>query len=398
MIELSDVEEAYSLLEGTVKHTPLRYSSFFSESSGADVYLKLENLQRTGAFKIRGAYNKIKNLETDKDGVVAASAGNHAQGVALAASEANVDAKVVMPKGAPISKVEATRSYGADVELYGIDYDEAQKRAIEIQEQENRELIHPFDDPLVQAGQGTIGLEILEEISPDFVIVPIGGGGLISGIATAIKEKEPTTKIVGVEAEGAASVLKSLQKGEIFERKSVSTISDGIATRKIANSTLEIIKQRTDDILEVTDDRTSDAILHLLEREKTVAEGAGAVSIAALDRLNIDKDDTVVCILSGGNIDSNVLSQVINRGLMNAGRYLKFRTVLKDKPGSLAEISRLISEEDSNIYAIHHDRMAKNVAVNAAEVEFHLETRNRKHANKIVRKLEKAQYEIEVIT
>ncbi len=397
MIELSDVEEAYSLLEGTVKHTPLRYSSFFSKQTDADVYLKLENLQRTGAFKIRGAYNKIKNLD-NKKGVVAASAGNHAQGVALAASEANVDAKVVMPKGAPISKIEATRAYGADVELYGIDYDEAQERAVEIQKQENRELIHPFDDPFVQAGQGTIGLEVLEEISPDCVIVPIGGGGLISGIATAIKEKKPDTEIVGVEAEGAASVLKSLEYGEIFERDSVSTISDGIATRKIARSTLEIIKQRTDDILEVTDDKTSDAILHLLEREKTVAEGAGAVSVAALDRLNIDKEDTVVCILSGGNIDSNVLSQVINRGLMNAGRYLKFKTVLKDKPGSLAEISRLISEEDSNIYAIHHDRMAKNVAVNAAEVEFHLETRNRKHANEIVRKLEKAQYEIEVIT
>lgn len=398
MINLEDVEEAHELIRGVVKKTPLRYSNFFSDKYEGKIYLKLENLQYTGAFKIRGAYNKIKNLSDKNKKVVAASAGNHAQGVALAASEAGVDAKVVMPRGAPISKIEATKDYGAEVELYGIDYDEAQQRAKEIQIEEKRELIHPFDDPYVQAGQGTLGLEILEELSPDVMIVPIGGGGLISGISTAVKDKKPETRIIGVEAEGAASVLKSLEENRVYERDSVSTISDGIATRKIAESTLEIIKNRVDDMVEVTDDKTADSILHLLEREKTVAEGAGAVSVAALERLNISPGETVVCNICGGNIDSNVLSQVITRGLMNAGRYLKFRTVLKDKPGSLAEISKLISEENSNIYAIHHHRMAKDIAVNAAEVEFQLETRNREHANKIVRKLENAGYEIDVIT
>ncbi|MDY6779223.1 MAG: threonine ammonia-lyase [Halobacteria archaeon] len=401
MIEIDDVEEARRTVEDVVRHTPLKRSRRFSEMTGSDLYLKYENFQRTGAFKIRGAYNKIQNLseEEREKGVIAASAGNHAQGVSLAASEAGIDAKIVMPKDAPISKVEATSGYGAEVVLHGADYDEAYDYALELQEEEGRTFVHPFDDPYVQAGQGTIGLELLDDLDGiDTVIVAVGGGGLISGVATAIKARSPDTRVVGVQTEGAESVPQSLERGEIYEREGVSTISDGIATRRIAESTFEVIKERVDDVVVVSDDETANSILHLLEREKTVVEGAGAVTLAAA--LNRDlgiEGENAVALLCGGNIDSNVLSQVINRGLINAGRYLKFETVLHDKPGALVDIATIISEHDANIYAIHHDRMAKDVTLNAAEVEFELETRSREHANRIVRSLEKAGYDIDVV-
>ncbi|MFB6284025.1 MAG: threonine ammonia-lyase [Halobacteria archaeon] len=399
MIDISDVEEAQELLEAqdVVADTPLRHSTALSSSVGADLYLKCENFQYTGAFKVRGAYNRIEDTDED-EAIIAASAGNHAQGVALAASDADRDVKIVMPRNASISKVQATSSYGAEVVLFGDNYDEASEKAWEIHEEEDRVFVHPFDDPLVQAGQGTIGLEIADELPDlDTVIVPIGGGGLISGVATAIKDRIPDARIIGVQAEGASSVVESLEKGEIYERDAVSTISDGIATRKISESTLETIEERVDEVVTVTDDETANAILRLLETEKLVSEGAGAVPLAAAlyRRLELE-GEKVVCTLSGGNIDSNVLSQVINRGLINEGRYLKFETVLEDKPGALVEIASVISEANANIYAIHHHRMAKDVTLNAAEVEFELETRSREHANMIVRNLEKLGYEINV--
>lgn len=400
MISYSDVEEARSVVGEVARHTPLERSRTFSEMTGAELYLKYENFQRTGAFKIRGAYNKIKNLSEDERdaGVIAASAGNHAQGVALAASEAGIDAKIVMPQDAAISKVEATSGYGAEVVLNGVDYSEAHEHAREIQEEEGLTFVHPFDDPFVQAGQGTIGTEILDDLpSADTVIASIGGGGMIAGFATAIKHESPDTRVVGVQAEGAASVPQSLEQGNIYEREGVSTISDGIATRRIAESTFDVIKEKVDEVVTVSDDETATAILLLLEREKTVVEGAGAVTLAAALNRELDiQGEEVVCLLSGGNIDSNVLSQVINRGLINAGRYLKFETVLHDKPGALVDIATIIADMNANIYAIHHDRMAKDVTLNAAEVEFELETRSREHANRIVRRLENEGYTIDV--
>lgn len=405
MIEIDDVEEAMERVGGVVERTPLRGSRTVSEATGADVHLKYENLQRTGSFKLRGAYNKMSSLSDDEReaGVITASAGNHAQGVALAASETGVDTKIVMPKDAAISKVEATSEYGGDyveVILHGVDYDEAYDRASEIQEDDGRTFVHPFDDPYVQAGQGTVGLEILEEMPDlDTVIVAVGGGGLAAGVATAVKARSPETRVVAAQAEGASSLKESLERGEVYERDSVSTISDGIATRRVAESTFEVIKERVDDVVVVDDDETANAILRLLERDKTVVEGAGAVPVAAAVERDIGLEgETVVPLLCGGNIDSNVLSQVINRGLINAGRYLKFETVLHDKPGALVDIATLIAEHNANIYAIHHDRMAKDVTLSAAEVEFEVETRSREHANRIVRALENEGYDIEVLS
>lgn len=404
MIGIDDVEEAAERVEGVAEKTPLRGSRTVSEATGADVYLKYENLQRTGSFKIRGAYNKMLSLDGDEreEGVIAASAGNHAQGVALAARKADVDAKIVMPEDAAISKVEATSEYGGEnveVVLHGVDYEDAYEHARKTEQTEGRTFVHPFDDPYVQAGQGTVALEILDELPDvDTVVVAVGGGGLAAGVATAVKARSPDTRVIGVQAEGASSLKQSLERGEVYERDSVSTISDGIATRRIAESTFEAIRERVDEVVVVDDDETANAMLRLLEREKTVVEGAGAVPVAAAIERDMGLEgETVVPVLCGGNIDSNVLSQVINRGLINAGRYLKFETVLHDKPGALVDIATLISEHDANIYAIHHDRMAKDVTLNAAEVEFEVETRSREHSNRLVRKLEKAGYDIEVL-
>jgi len=405
MIGIEDVEDAADRVEGVAERTPLRGSRVVSRATDADVHLKYENLQRTGSFKIRGAYNKMASPDDDdrEAGVIAASAGNHAQGVALAANETGVDAKIVMPKDAAISKVEATSEYGGDnvdVVLHGVDYDDAYDRAREMGDEEGRTFVHPFDDPYVQAGQGTVGLEILDELpGVDTVIVAVGGGGLAAGVATAVKARSPETRVIGVQAEGASSLKESLERGEVYERDEVSTISDGIATRRIAESTFEAIRDHVDDVVVVDDDETANAMLRLLEREKTVVEGAGAVPVAAaLERDLGIEGETVVPILCGGNIDSNVLSQVINRGLINTGRYLKFETVLHDKPGALVDIAALISDHDANIYAIHHDRMAKDVTLNAAEVEFEVETRSREHSNRLVRALEKEGYDIEVLS
>ncbi|XGI83611.1 threonine ammonia-lyase [Halorutilales archaeon Cl-col2-1] len=402
MIDIDDIEDAREELEGVARHTPLNSSRTFSDITDSEVYFKYENRQRTGAFKIRGAYNRIQNLSEEEraKGVIAASAGNHAQGVALAATEAGIESTIVMPEDAPISKVQATREYGATVVLSGVDYSEAYEKAREIQRNDGGTFVHPFDDTYIQAGQGTIGLEILDDLpDADTVIVSIGGGGLISGISTAVKARSPDTRVIGVQAEGAASVRQSLEKGEIYEREGVSTIADGIATRSIAESTFEVIQENVDEVVTVSDDEIANAILLLLERDKTVVEGAGAATVAAALSPKVETgDEKVVCVLSGGNIDGNTLSQVINRGLVNEGRYLKFTTVLDDKPGALVDIASRISNMNANIYAIHHDRTAKDVALNAAEVEFELETRSREHANRIVRSLEREGYDVNVTT
>ncbi|WP_423996288.1 threonine ammonia-lyase [Halorubrum trapanicum] len=403
MLTLADIREARERVSGVARHTPLERSRSFSEMSGADLHLKLENFQRTGAFKIRGAMNRIETLsEAEREaGVVTASAGNHAQGVALAASRAGVDATVVMPKFAPVSKVKATRGYGASVRLEGVDYDEAQAYAHRLEREEGRTYVHAFDDPVVMAGQGTLGLEIADDCPDlDTVVVPIGGGGLISGVAVAIKEQLPDVRVVGVQAEGAASAAKSLEAGEVTEIDSVDTIADGIATRSVGDRTLEVMEEYVDEVVTVDDREIALALTLLLERAKTLVEGAGAVALAAVlsDAFEYDDGETIVAALCGGNIDLNRLGTVIRRGLVQMGRYLKITIDLKDRPGELERVSSIVARTGANVYAVHHDRTSRDVAVNAAELELELETDDAEHAADIVDALEADGYEVEILS
>ncbi|MFO8116602.1 MAG: threonine ammonia-lyase [Halorubrum sp.] len=403
MLSLSDVRAARGRVEGVARHTPLERSRTFSEMSGADVRLKLENLQRTGAFKIRGAMNRLATLsEAEREaGVVTASAGNHAQGVALAAQRTGVDATVVMPKFAPVSKVKATRGYGASVRLEGVDYDEAQAYAHQLEREEGRTYVHAFDDPVVMAGQGTLGLEIVDDCPElDTVVVPIGGGGLISGVAVAVKEQLADVRVVGVQAEGAASAAKSLEAGEVREIDSVDTIADGIATRAVGERTLEVMAEYVDEIVAVDDREIALALTLLLERSKTLVEGAGAVALAAVlsEAFEYGDGETVVAALCGGNIDLNRLGTVIRRGLVQMGRYLKITVDLKDRPGELERVSSIVARTGANVYAVHHDRTSRDVAVNAAELELELETDDAEHAADIVDALEADGYEVEILS
>jgi len=402
MLQLDDVLAARDRVSDVARHTPLDYSHTFSAMTGAEVHLKMEAFQRTGSFKIRGATNRIRTLSTPEQeaGVVTASAGNHAQGVALAANRSGVDSKVVMPETAPISKVKATRSYGAEVVLHGVDYDEAQAKAHELEDEEGRTYVHAFDDEYVMAGQGTIGLEIIEDLPElDTVVVPIGGGGLISGIATAIKAHDPDIRVVGVQASGASSVADSLQKGHPESLDSVDTIADGIAVRRVGEQTFPVIRERVDEVVTVTDDQIATALTLLLERGKTLVEGAGAVPLAALleGQFVYDEDEVIVPALCGGNIDLNLLTTVIMRGLVDSGRYIKIRTVLKDRPGALDDLLDVLSDARANIYAIQHDRTNRDIAMNAAEVELDLETRGLDHVEALLELMADKGYDVTVL-
>ncbi len=403
MLTLSAIRDARERVDEVARHTPLERSRTFSEMTGADVHLKLENFQRTGAFKIRGATNRIATLsEVDSEaGVVTASAGNHAQGVALAAERAGVDATVVMPKFAPVSKVKATRGYGANVRLEGADYDEAQTYAHELERDLGLTYVHAFDDPAVMAGQGTLGLEIVDDCPDlDTVVVPIGGGGLIAGVAVAIKAQLPDVRVVGVQAEGAASAQASLAAGERREIDSVDTIADGIATRSVGEKPFDIMREYVDEVVVVDDREIALALTLLLERSKTLVEGAGAVALAAVlsEAFEYDDDETIVAALCGGNIDLNRLGTVIRRGLVQMGRYLKITIDLKDRPGELERVSSIVARTGANVYAVHHDRTSRDVAVNAAELELELETDDAEHAAGIVEELESEGYEVEILS
>jgi len=402
MLSLAAVEAARERLADVVRHTPMDHSHTFTDWTGAEVHVKLENMQRTGSFKIRGASNRIQQLSpAEKErGVVTASAGNHAQGVALAATRAGVDATIVMPEYAPISKVKATEGYGARVVLHGEDYAAAAEKAHEIEVAEDRTYVHAFDDEAVMAGQGTIGLEIIEDLPDvDTVVVPIGGGGLISGIATAVKGVDPDVRVVGVEAEGASSVADSLRKGERVVLDHVDTIADGIATRSAGAKTFEVIRERVDEVVTVNDREIAMALVALLERSKSLVEGAGAVAVAAVveQRFDFDEGEVIVPACCGGNIDLNVLQTVITRGLIEQGRFLRIRTVLKDRPGALEHLIEVIAANRANIYAIQHDRASKDVALNAADVELDLETRGHEHVARLVAALEEHGYEVEIL-
>ncbi len=402
MLDAEDVHAARDRVAETARHTPLEYSHTFSELTGADVQLKLETFQRTGAFKIRGATNRIATLpEAECEaGIVTASAGNHAQGVALAASRLGVDSLVVMPENAPVSKVKATRSYGAAVELHGVDYDAAAERAREIEDDEGRYYLHAFDDEMVMAGQGTLGLEVVEDCpGVETVVVPVGGGGLISGVATAVKDHNPDVRVVGVQAEGAASLPQSLERGERVTLDAVDTIADGIATRTVGEKTFELINKRVDEVVTVREDDIAVALTTLLERSKTLVEGAGAAPLAALlaGEFEYGVEETVVPLLCGGNIDMNTLTTVVLRGLVETGRYLRIRTTLQDRPGALEDLTDVISAHRVNIYAIQHDRTSRNIAMNDAEVELALETRGPDHVDTLTSALEAAGYEVEIL-
>jgi threonine dehydratase len=401
MIDIDDVLAAEKRVSGMVRHTPLWHSHVFSEMTGADVHLKLETFQRTGAFKIRGAANRIGTLSAAEReaGVVTASAGNHAQGVSLAASRSGVDATIVMPEHAPVSKVQATESYGGEVVLHGAGYEAAEARAREIEAAEGRTYVHAFDDPDVMAGQGTLGLEVAADLPEvDVVVVPIGGGGLIAGVATAI-EARTDARVIGVQAEGAASAPASLRAGERRAIDSVETIADGIAVRQVGERPFEVIQERVDDVVTVSDSEIAVALLYALEREKVLLEGAGAASLAAVlaGAVEYDDDETVVPLLCGGNIDMNTLTTVLMRGLVETGRYCKIRTVLKDRPGSLERLVELLAEHRANVYGVRHDRTSRNIAMNDAEIELDLETRGEDHVADLLDALDAAGYEVEVL-
>ncbi|MFC7234965.1 threonine ammonia-lyase [Halosegnis marinus] len=402
MLDVAAVLEARQRVMEVARRTPLDYSYTFSDRTGAEVHLKLENLQRTGSFKIRGATNRIAHL-TDEEraaGVVTASAGNHAQGVALAASRAGVDAKIVMPEYAPVSKVEATKAYGAEVVLHGVDYDEAQGRAHELEREEGRTYVHAFDDEHVMAGQGTLGLEIVEDCPDvDTVVVPVGGGGLISGIATAVKANNPDTRVVGVQAEGASAMAQSLRKGEVVDTDEVDTIADGIAVGHPGSLTFEVVRERVDDIVTVSDAAIARTVVDLLERSKTLVEGAGAIALAAVveEAFEYEEGEVVVPALCGGNIDLNVLRNVITRGLVEDGRYLKVKTTLKDRPGALENLIEIIADARANIYGIQHERTSLDMSLGGVEVELDLETRGHEHVAQLIAELEAHGYEVEVL-
>lgn len=385
MLTLDKIYHARYVLKPVIRQTDVIHSLNINPDS--EIYLKTENLQITGSFKVRGAYYKISQLSDEEKakGVIACSAGNHAQGVALASSRAGIKSVICLPDGAPISKVEATKSYGAEVCLVNGVYDDAYAEALRQRDEYGYTFIHPFDDENVIAGQGTIGLELLEQL-PDIeaVIAPIGGGGLISGLAFAIKSLDPNIKVYGVQASGAPSMFNSVRDHHIECLDSVSTIADGIAVKEPGENTFRIISEYVDDIVTVSDDEISAAILALMEQHKLVTEGAGAVPVAAamFNKLPI-KGKKTVCLLSGGNIDVTILSRVIKRGLLMTGRTYSMNIELIDKPGQLMDVSKIIAELGGNVISIHHERANEGSAVNGCYLRIVLETRNYEHIEEI---------------
>ncbi|AEE14891.1 threonine dehydratase [Thermodesulfobium narugense DSM 14796] len=400
-ISKKEIENARETLQGVAYKTDLSYSNTLSGMTGNSVYLKMENYQRTGSFKLRGAYNKIFNLteKEKKAGVVASSAGNHAQGVALSATLLNVKSFIVMPSKASIVKVKATKSYGANVILHGNNFDEANEAARKLQAEKNLVFVHPYDDLDVIRGQGTIGLEILEDMPDvDVIVVPVGGGGLISGIAVAVKEIKPNVKIIGVEAKNMPSMKEALLTGIPSFYKGFPTIADGIAVGKPGEITFEIIKKYVDDIVLVDEDEIADAIIILMERIKTISEGAGATSVAALlYRLRDYSNKKIVAVVSGGNIDINMVSRIINKGLVKSFRKASFKVVLPDRPGSLWRLLQLIAESGANVLSILHNRERGDINLDSAEVIIDLEVFDRDHIYEIKSLLENHQYEVKLI-
>ena len=391
-----NIRNAAKKLEGTIKKTNLIYSDFFSKEYGNNVYIKPENLQVTGSFKVRGAFNKISNL-TDEEkarGVITASAGNHAQGVALSAQKAGVKAVIVMPTVTPLIKVEGTRSYGAEVVLSGNVYDESYKEALRLSKETGYTFVHAFDDYDVLCGQGTVGLEILEELpNIDEILVPIGGGGLISGVALIAKAIKPSIRITGVEPVGALTMKTCMDEGCVVELERISTTAEGVAVKRAGDLTYEITNKYVDGIIEVTEEDMTEALLMLVEKHKLIAETSGVLSLAALKKLNF-KNKNVVCILSGGNIDVLTISSLINKGLVSRGRIFCFSVDLPDKPGQLLKISQILADAGANVIKLDHNQFKAMDRYMNVQLELTAETNGEKHIQQIINTLLNEQFKI----
>lgn len=396
MLTLDKIYHASYILKDVIRRTDLINAPLINPA--AKIFLKPENLQLTGSFKVRGSYYKISQLsdEEKSKGVIACSAGNHAQGVALAATKNGISSIICLPDCAPISKIEATRRYGAEICLVEGVYDDAYRHALELRDKSGRTFIHPFDDIDVIAGQGTIGLELLDQMQGiDAVIVPVGGGGLISGVAYAIKSLNPNIKIYGVQSSGAPSMANSIHNNKIERLSDVKTIADGIAVKEPGQHTFEICNKYVDDIVTVTDDEVSSAILSLIEQQKLISEGAGAVSVAAamFNKVPVEGKN-VVCLVSGGNIDVNILDRVIKRGLLTSGRSYMLTVELIDKPGQLLNISRIIAENGGNVIGVHHERANATMDINGCFLRINMETRDFEQIEIIKKALFDAGYHI----
>lgn len=396
MVTLEKIKDAARVLNGNIRETDLIFSPTINPKS--KIFLKCENLQVTGSFKIRGAFYKISQLsqaEREK-GVVACSAGNHAQGVALSAQKNNIKSSIFIPSIAPLSKIEATKKYGAEVHLIDGVYDDAYEAAVKYYKESGAVFVHPFDDELVIAGQGTIGLELLRQLPElDAVIVPIGGGGLIGGVAACIKNINPRCKVYGVQAKGAPSMVNALELHELHTLDKVSTVADGIAVKTPGSLTFELCEKYVDDIVTVEEDEIATAILTLIEQQKLIAEGAGAVSVAAamFNKLPIENQNTA-CIVSGGNIDVTILSRVINRGLLTSGRLSDLTIELLDKPGQLKDVATIIADLGANVVKVRHNPGGKNTDINGCYLKVSMETRNHEHLSEIKKALESKGYKI----
>ena len=395
-----EIEKAHRRIRKVILRTPIIYSDTLSHLTGREVYLKLENLQKTGSFKIRGAYHLLSKLSPSmkRKGVVAASAGNHAQGVAYASSLLNIESTIIMPEGAPIAKQMATQSYGGEVILFGRDTDEALHYARKLVEG-GKFLIHPFDDEDVIAGQGTIGLEILED-APEVegIIIPVGGGGLISGIATIVKKRNPRVNIIGVQSAHAPSAFFSFKKKRVVEVNIRPTLADGIALRRVGEITFPIIQKKVDQIVTVQEDEIASAILMLMERKRLVAEGAGAAPLAALlSKRGEIKPKKIVLVISGGNIDVHLLDRIIEKGLSQTGRIVRFELLLRDVPGALAKLTGLIAQHHANILHIIHERTAKEIPIGFSKVILVLEARGPEHIEEIKRGMKSEKYPFKIL-
>ena len=398
-VTFADIERARDRLDddSVVKHTPVERSTSLDTMTGGEVSLKMEHLQWTGSFKTRGAYNTIAQLAADggTERVVAASAGNHAQGVALAATRLGIDATIVMPTDAPQAKVDATRGYGADVDLVGRDFQAAMAHAQGLVDDDATAFVHAYDDPAIVAGQGTLGIEMCEDRDVDTVVVPIGGGGLISGIATAYNHLSPETRVVGVQAEGAATVHESLDKGIPVTLDSVSTIADGIATGGISELTLSLIDEHVDEVVTVSDDEIAQAVLLLMERAKQVVEGAGAASVAALLGEELDVEgERVFALLCGGNLDMTMLRTVLVHALTDRQQILRLQVRIDDRPGEMGCLSNIVADHGANIRTVRHDRSAPELDVGEAYLLFRVETSGAGHARAIIDSIREEGYEV----
>ncbi|PAF49537.1 threonine ammonia-lyase [Helicobacter sp. 12S02232-10] len=402
MIPLEKIKQARSRIESVIEAIPLSFAPRLSQEVGAQIYLKKENLQRTGAFKIRGAFNKIASMsKQDREkGVIASSAGNHAQGVAYSAGYFDIRSVIVMPEATPLLKVIATKRLGAEVILAGDNYDEAYAYALKLSQEQKLQFIHPFADDEVMAGQGSIALEMMEEEAElNMILVPIGGGGLIGGIASAYKALKPDVKVIGVTAKGAPAMRESFKQRNIQKTDFVRTIADGIAVRDVNEKNFHYICDGVSDILEVDDEEIASGILYLLENQKLVVEGAGAASVAALlhKKIDLKPTDKIGVVLSGGNIDVTMLNLIIEKGLLKSDRKMKFKVILIDKPGSLQKLTDILTQVGANIVQIDYDRVSTNLDYGDASVTMALETKGREHKEQIRFKLLECGYKFNEI-